>query len=98
MNLVLLKLSLTPSKIMQKLINVLAVSSAVVSLTVVGIGGYVYVRKDAIIESIKEKALGSLGGGALGGVTGGLSLPAPSNPVASPDATATPESPVPFGF
>ena len=45
---------------MQKLINVLAVSSAVVSLTVVGIGGYVYVRKDAIIESIKEKALGSL--------------------------------------
>ena len=54
---------------MQKLINVLAVSSAVVSLTVVGIGGYVYVRKDAIIESIKEKALGSLGGGALGGVT-----------------------------
>ena len=53
-----------PSKIMQKLINVLAVSSAVVSLTVVGIGGYVYVRKDAIIESIKEKALGSLGGGA----------------------------------
>ena len=45
---------------MQKLINVLAVSSAVVSLTVVGIGGYVYVRKDAIIENIKEKALGSL--------------------------------------
>ena len=54
---------------MQKIINALAVASAVVSLTVVGIGGYVFIRKDAIIESIKEKALGSLGGGALGGVT-----------------------------
>ena len=45
------KLSLIPSKIHAKLINVLAVSSAVVSLTVVGTAGYVYVRKDAIIEN-----------------------------------------------
>ena len=48
---------------MQKIINVLAIASAVVSVTVVGTAGYVYIRKDAIIESIKEKALGSLGGG-----------------------------------
>ena len=73
---------------MQKLINVLAVSSAVVSLTVVGIGGYVYVRKDAIIESIKEKALGSLGGGALGGVT---DMMAPE--MAAPDVSAPSASP-----
>ena len=73
---------------MQKLINVLAVSSAVVSLTVVGIGGYVYVRKDAIIESIKEKALGSLGGGALGGVT---DMMAPD--MAAPDVSAPSASP-----
>ena len=45
---------------MQKIINALAVASAVVSLTVVGIGGYVFIRKDAIIESIKEKAMGSI--------------------------------------
>ena len=70
---------------MQKLINVLAVSSAVVSLTVVGIGGYVYVRKDAIIESIKEKALGSLGGGALGGVTEMIpDMGAPESPAVPP--------------
>ncbi len=68
---------------MQKLINVLAVSSAVVSLTVVGIGGYVYVRKDAIIESIKEKALGS--------ITGGLSDALPGIVDAElPDATGAP--------
>ena len=30
--------------------------------------------------------LGNLGGGALEGVTGGLSLPAPSNPIAAPDS------------
>jgi len=91
LNLVLLKLSLTPSKIMQKLINVLAVSSAVVSLTVVGIGGYVYVRKDAIIESIKEKALGSLGGGALGGVTDMIpDMGSPESPAVPPVGLGVP--------
>ena len=93
---------------LQKIVNGIAIASGVVSLTVVGLGGYVFIRKDAIIDSVKSKVmeavteklggLGDLGGGALGGVTGGLSLPAPSNPVASPDATATPESSIPFGF
>ena len=53
---------------MQKIVNIIAIASGVVSLTVIGIGGYVFIRKDAIIESVKEKALGSIGGGALGGV------------------------------
>ena len=93
---------------LQKIVNGIAIASGVVSLTVVGLGGYVFIRKDAIIDSVKGKVmeavtdklggLGDLGGGALGGVTGGLSVHAPSNPVASPDATETPESPVPFGF
>jgi len=51
---------------MQKIINVLALASTVVSVAVVGTGVYVYVNKDAIIESVTEKALGGLGGG-LGG-------------------------------
>ena len=51
---------------MQKIINVLALASTVVSVAVVGTGAYVYINKDSIIESIKEKALGGLGGG-LGG-------------------------------
>ena len=57
---------------MQKLVNIIAIASGVVSLTVVGIGGYVYVQRDAIIESVKEKALGSIGGGALGGALKGF--------------------------
>ena len=81
---------------MQKIINVLAVASAVVSLAVVGSVGYVYVRKDAIIESIKEKALGSVMGGlgaGSGALNGAVDLPlgdlaAPTSPM--PDAPAAP--------
>ena len=50
---------------MQKIVNVLAIASSVVSLAVVGGGVYLYVQKDAIIESVTEKALGGHGG--LGG-------------------------------
>ena len=61
---------------MQKIINVLAIASTVVSLAVVGTAGYVYVRKDAIIENIKEKALGGLAGGLAGGaLSGDVGLP-----------------------
>jgi|TARA_S200000501_G_scaffold274686_1_gene258375 hypothetical protein len=62
---------------MQKIINVLALASTAVSVAVVGTGVYVYVNKDAIIESVTEKALGSLGG--LGGSLGG------DLPVGTPD-------------
>ena len=66
---------------MQKIINVLALASTAVSIAVVGTGAYVYVNKDAIIESVTEKALGSLGG--LGGGFGG-SLPVGAPDLASP--------------
>ena len=70
---------------MQKIVNIIAIASGVVSLAVVGTAGYVYVQKDAIIESVKEKALGSLGGGALSGALGGGSLP--TIPQGAPDAS-----------
>ena len=87
---------------LQKIVNGIAIASGVVSITVIGIGGYVFIRKDAIIENVKGKiieavmpgGLGDLGGGALEGLSGGgLGLPAPSNPTPS-----DPMSPVPFGF
>ena len=70
---------------MQKIVNIIAIASGVVSLAVVGVGGYVYVQKDAIIESVTEKALGSIGGGALSGALGGGSLP--TIPQGAPDAS-----------
>jgi len=72
---------------MQKLINVLAIASTVVSAAVVGTGAYVYVNKDAIIESVTEKALGSLGG--FGGAAGlGANDLAPTPQAAVPEAPA----------
>ena len=85
---------------LQKIVNGIAIASGVVSLTVIGLGGYVFIRKDAIIENVKSKVMESvlpsgLGTGALGGISGGLSLSSPSTP--TPDVPAT-EPTVPFGF
>ena len=77
---------------MQKLINVLAVASAVVSVAVVGTGAFVYVNKDAIIEDIKEKALGGLGGSLGGGLGGDLPIGAPDLASPTPQASA-PDAP-----
>jgi len=73
---------------MQKIINVLAVASAAVSVAVVGLGGYVYLNREAIIEDVKEKALGGLGG-SLGGAGLGGDLPIGSPDLAAPDNAAT---------
>ena len=52
---------------LQKIVNGIAIASGVVSLAVVGTVGYVYIRKDAIIENVKSKVMESvmpdLGGG-----------------------------------
>ncbi len=62
---------------MQKIINGIAIFSGVVALGVVGLGGYVFIRKDAIIDGVKSKVmdavLPSIGGGitdAIPDVTG----------------------------
>ena len=85
---------------LQKIVNGIAIASGVVSITVVGVAGYVYIRKDAIIENVKSKVMESVLPGGIGGALGGagsLGLPAPSTGV--PDAApADPISPVPFGF
>ena len=89
---------------LQKIVNGIAIASGVVSLTVIGLGGYVFIRKDAIIENVKGKVMEAVSdklGGAIGGSLGdlgggGLGLPAPSNPIASPDSPATPPVGIPF--
>ena len=81
---------------LQKIVNGIAIASGVVSLTVIGLGGYVFIRKDAIIENVKGKVMEAVTeklGGALGG---GVGLPAPSNPIAAPDSPSIPSVGVPF--
>lgn len=41
---------------MQKLVNVVALLSGLVSLSVVGGGAYLYLNKDAMIEDVRAKA------------------------------------------
>jgi len=85
---------------LQKIVNGIAIASGVVSLTVVGLGGYVFIRKDAIIENVKSKVMESVLPGGLGGLggVGSLGLPSPSSPVPDAAEPANPMSPIPLGF
>ena len=74
---------------MRKLIDVLAVTSFLVSASVVGGGVYLYTQKDALVEKAQERATeaiteivsGALVDGLSGGITEQLpSVPAPSSP------------------
>ena len=75
---------------MQKIINGIAIASGVVSLTVVGLGCYVFIRKDAIIDGVKSKIIESVSGkmgDMLPDIVGG-SIPGTTGP-------ALPAAPLP---
>ena len=70
---------------MQKIINGIAIFSGVVALGVVGIGGYVFIRKDAIIDNVKSKVMEAvmtdIGGGIMKSLPDATGLPIPSAPM-----------------
>ena len=79
---------------LQKIINGIAIASGVVSITVVGAVGIVYLNKDAIIENVKSKVMESVLPAGIGGLGGaGLGLPSPSTP-----APTEPSLPIPSPF
>ena len=53
---------------LQKIVNGIAIASGVISLTVVGTVGYVFIRKDAIIENVKGKIMESVMPGGMSGI------------------------------
>ena len=57
---------------MQKLINVLALSSFAISITVVGGGVYLYTQKDAIIDNVKSNIMKSVMPSLGGGITNAI--------------------------
>ena len=84
--------------------NAISVISGVSLAGIIGVGAYVYLNKDAIIDDIKDAAIesvvGGMGAGALGGA-GALDLKLPAdqatNPQAAPPAglgLAAPNSPL----
>ena len=89
---------------MQKIIKGIAIFSGAVALGIVGLGGYVFIRKDAIIENVKGKIMESVMPGGLGGVLGGdgggalPDLGLPSLGGKSADEKTEPMSPIPLGF
>ena len=81
---------------LQKIVNGIAIASGVVSLTVVGAAGYVFIRKDAIIDNIKSKVMESVLPSGIGGL-GGAGLDIPKFGAPAPDAPTAPTAP-PLGF
>ena len=89
---------------MQKIINGIAIFSGAVALGIVGLGGYVFIRKDAIIENVKGKIMESVMPGGMSGILGdgagaglgGLDIPSMSSSEGT-EPTA-PQSPIPLGF
>ena len=87
---------------MQKIINGIAIFSGAVALGVVGLGGYVFIRKDAIIDNVKSKIMESVLPGGIGGVLGGGALGGLDIPDLAPPSSPTPDAPtdpiLPLGF
>ena len=76
---------------MQKIVNVVALASGIVSVAVVASGVFVYVNRDSIIDSIKSQAIEAVSGSLGGGLGGDLPVGAPD--LAAPDTSAS--APVP---
>ncbi len=84
---------------MQKIVNIVAVTSGLVSAAVVASGIYVYVQRDQLIDNVKSQVMEAVTGsfGGLGGGLGGDALPvgapdlaAPTPQAAAPDAPINP--------
>ena len=80
---------------MQKIINVLAVASGLVSAAVVASGVFVYVNRDSIVDSIKSQAIEAVTGSLGGGLGGDLPIGTPD--LAAPSDAASVPAPVPSG-
>ena len=65
--------------------NAISVVSGVTLAGIIGVGSYVYLNKDAIIDDIKDAAIESVTGGMGGALDGDL-------PVGAPDL-APPQAP-----
>ena len=78
---------------MQKIVNVVAIASGVVSVAVVGSGLFVFVNRDKLVDNVKSQVMDAVVGALspaidkqLPDVTGGVATPAPA-----PAAPALPQ-------
>jgi hypothetical protein len=69
---------------MQKVINIVAIASGVVSIAVVGSGLFIYLQRDKLVDSVKSQVLKSVGG-ALPGLVD-MKMPEVTGPAMAPPA------------
>ena len=74
---------------MQKIVNIVAVASGVVSLVVVGSGLYVYLQRDKLINNVKSQVMEAVSGSLPGLVNSQM----PKLPKATGPVMATPAMP-----
>jgi hypothetical protein len=65
---------------MQKLVNLIALLSGLVSLGIVGGGAYVYLNKDALLDSAKEKVAAAATEAIAGALPGMIDAAMPELP------------------
>ena len=88
---------------MQKIVNLIAITSGAISVALVASGLYVYVNRDSIVDSIKSQAIEAVTGSLGGGLGGSLPIGAPDLAPAAPDQATAPQGqsmglPVPNSF
>mgnify|MGYP001158586183 FL=1 len=71
---------------MQKVVNIIALASGVVSIAVVGSGLFIYVNRDKLVNDVKSQVLKSVGGSLPGLVD--TKLPTMSGPAMAPQQQA----------
>ena len=78
---------------MQKIVNLIAITSGAISVALVASGLYVYVNRDSIVDSIKSQAIEAVTGSLGAGLGGSLPIGSPDlAPAAPADAAAVPSA------
>ena len=73
---------------MQKIVNLIAITSGAISVALVASSVYVYVNRDSIVDSIKSQAIEAVTGSLGGGLGGSLPIGAPDLASPTPQASA----------
>ena len=73
---------------MQKIVNIVALASGVVSIAVVGSGLFIYVNRDKLVDNVKSEIMGAVTG-SLGGVVDSK-MPKMTGPAMAPMAPMMP--------
>ena len=78
--------------------NAISIVSGVSLAGIIGVGSYVYLNKDAIVDDIKDAAIESVMGGMGAGALGGGALPIGTPDLASPKDQAAAPTAAPFAL